>query len=50
MVGPALAHYHEFRFRCRLCDTIFCSACKTVPYHTGASTTSSSSSSSILPV
>lgn len=35
IVGPALAHYHEYRFRCRVCDTIFCSACTTSPYHTG---------------
>lgn len=35
IVGPALAHYHEYRFRCRVCDTIFCSACTTAPYHAG---------------
>jgi hypothetical protein len=33
--GDALEHYFDKRFRCRDCDTVFCSACKLVPYHLG---------------
>eukprot|EP01087_Luapelamoeba_hula_P013862 TRINITY_DN3_c1_g1_i1.p1 TRINITY_DN3_c1_g1~~TRINITY_DN3_c1_g1_i1.p1 ORF type:complete len:963 (+),score=199.31 TRINITY_DN3_c1_g1_i1:100-2988(+) len=31
----ALEHYHTKRFRCRECDTIFCTECSRIPYHTG---------------
>lgn len=29
------AYHHTYRFRCRLCDTIFCTSCKKSPYHIG---------------
>jgi hypothetical protein len=31
----ALQHRNMFRFRCRNCETEFCSECKLVPYHLG---------------
>ena len=33
--STALEHYHLNRFRCRNCDTIFCTGCKKIPYHLG---------------
>eukprot|EP00656_Telonema_subtile_P054326 TRINITY_DN8096_c0_g1_i4.p1 TRINITY_DN8096_c0_g1~~TRINITY_DN8096_c0_g1_i4.p1 ORF type:complete len:610 (-),score=158.24 TRINITY_DN8096_c0_g1_i4:132-1961(-) len=33
----AQLHAEEHRFRCRTCDTIFCSSCGQVPYHIGFS-------------
>jgi len=35
IVGEALDHYFDKRFRCRFCNTVFCSGCKTIPYHLG---------------
>jgi E3 ubiquitin-protein ligase MYCBP2 len=31
----AWLHFSEFRLRCRHCETVFCAACKRVPYHLG---------------
>ena len=33
--GAALLHCRVHRFRCRQCDTVFCSSCGEVPYHIG---------------
>jgi len=33
--AEAYEHFLQFRIRCRLCGTIFCSKCKRVPYHKG---------------
>ena len=33
--GEALAHYEKYRIRCRDCSTVFCAACRSVPYHEG---------------
>lgn len=31
----AWRHFHDFRVRCRECQTVFCAQCKGVPYHIG---------------
>jgi len=33
LTGQSLAHYHKYRFRCRVCNTIFCAKCMSIPYH-----------------
>ena len=33
--GAALRHFNRWRLRCPRCDTVFCSRCMTVPYHSG---------------
>lgn len=35
MVPETIAHYNHCRFKCRECDTEFCSDCATSPYHLG---------------
>ena len=31
----SIKHRNEYRFRCRECNTEFCSSCQSVPYHLG---------------
>jgi len=33
--GEAIKHRNDYRFRCRECNTEFCSNCQTIPYHLG---------------